>query len=80
MNDPAEAPVIAPKTSLSSATEGHHGRIAFNVFNLRLTQKQFDDLKRLRDRTAITMQAHIRRAVMDYLHQLRTEQPELFRD
>lgn len=78
MTDPM--PTIAPKTALSNEAEGHHGRIAFNVFNLRLTQKQFDDLKRLRDKTAITMQAHIRRALMDYLHQLRREQPELFED
>lgn len=71
---------IAPPTTHSNAAEGHHGRIAYNVFNMRLTDGQFSALKRLRDRTGITMQAHIRRAIMDYLHHLKSEHPDLFQE
>jgi hypothetical protein len=71
---------IAPPTRKSDRKEGHHGRVAYNIFNLRLTETQFDALRDLRDRTGITIQAHIRRAVLDYLHQLRIENPLLFRD
>ena len=70
---------IAPPTRRSPRNEGHHGRVAYSVFNLRLTERQFETLKSLRDRTGITIQAHIRRAILDYLHQLGQEQPDLFR-
>lgn len=71
-------PTIAPATKRSPKREGHHGRVAYNVFNMRLTERQVVDLKRLRDKTGITVQAHIRRAIIDYLHQLQREQPGLF--
>lgn len=71
---------IAPVTRRSPNNEGHHGRVAYSVFNLRLTERQFAELKHLRDRTGITIQAHIRRAILDYTHQLQLEQPHLFRD
>lgn len=77
--DPAHGgAVIAPPTRVTDPAEGHHGRVAYNVFNMRLTERMFIELKQLRDRTGITVQAHIRRAILDYLHQLRREQPELF--
>lgn len=71
-------PTIAPPTRRSPRREGHHGRVAYNVFNMRLTERQVDELKVLRDKTGITVQAHIRRAIIDYLHQLKREQPQLF--
>lgn len=80
LNPREGGPTIAPPTRLSPADEGHHGRVAYNVFNLRLTERQFAELKALRDRTGITIQAHIRRAIFDYVHQLRQEQPNLFED
>jgi hypothetical protein len=71
-------PTIAPKTRRSRADEGHHGRVAYNVLNMRLTEAQVKELGQLRDVTGITVQAHIRRAVLDYLYHLRLDRPDLF--
>jgi len=71
-------PTIAPRTERSNSSEGHHGKLAYNIFNMRLTNAQVKELQALRDNTGITVQAHIRRAVLDYLFQLRKERPELF--
>jgi hypothetical protein len=89
MPKPAQAPIpapiprdggltIAPKTDRSNPADPHHGKLAYNIFNMRLTEHQVAELKSLRDATGITVQAHIRRAVMDYLFQLKRERPELF--
>ena len=72
--------VVAPPTLASAPGEGHYGRVSLSVFNLRLTEKQFAELRFLRDQTGITIQAHIRRAILDYLHQLKLERPELWGD
>lgn len=71
---------IAPPTRRSNKREGHHGRVAYNVFNMRLTEHQVVELKMLRDKTGITVQAHIRRAILDYIHQLKVENPHLFEE
>ena len=47
---------------------------------MRLTETQFDKLKKLRDRTGITIQAHIRRAILDYFHNMQHDHPDLFVD
>lgn len=71
-------PTMAPAIRKSPVgDDGPYGRVAYGVLNMRLTEDQFADLRVLRDRTGITIQAHIRRAVLDYIHAVRKEQPEL---
>ena len=79
MNAQPPVPTIAPATGRTNPAEKHYGRVAYNVFNMRLTEKQYADLQKLRDATGIPIQSHIRRAILDYLYQLRREQPELFK-
>lgn len=70
-SDPNEAPRAKP-------TERPTKKIAYNVFNLRMTQEQYDTLNDLRKRTGVSIQAHARRAIADYLFELRQTDPGLF--
>lgn len=79
---PAKAPkyggrTIAPPTDNSPAVEPP-AKLAHSVLNLRLTQEQELGLKTIRDRTGLTLQAQVRRAVTDYINLVRSKRPDLF--
>lgn len=78
---------FAPKTARSDPKEKPRPRpkdhpvdkIDSSIYNMRLTIGMHDDLRRLKNATGITVQAHVRRAILDYVHEMRTKHPEYWR-
>jgi hypothetical protein len=77
---------FAPKTERSNPDETprprpHEGpveKISSSIYNMRLTEAMHTDLRRLKASTGITVQAHVRRAILDYLHEMKTKHPDYF--
>ena len=78
---------FAPKTARSDPREKPRPRpkdhpidkIDSSIYNMRLTMGMHNDLRHLKHSTGITVQAHVRRAILDYLHEMRTKHPEYWR-
>lgn len=70
-SNPAEKPRPRPK-------DHPLDRISSSIYNMRLTDGMHAELRTLKARTGITVQAHVRRAILDYLHEMRTKHPEYF--
>jgi len=68
-SDPKEKPRPRPK-------DRPVDRIDSSIYNMRLTQGMHNDLRRLKISTGITVQAHVRRAILDYIYEMRTHHPE----
>lgn len=82
---PARSPVmggerIAPPISTSPGREDVGYTSKSKVLPYRPTEEQFDQLSRLRYYSGYTVQAHLRRAVHDYLTRLVEEHPEYFEE